>query len=119
MGQRFAAECRLVTPGVTSEVWIALQIMSTTVVENHRVVSDIEKSPEYSPVMQQYLRIKAQHPDELLFYRMGDFYELFFDDARKAARLLDITLTARGQAGGEPIPMAGGPAPPGATSLAR
>ncbi len=63
----------------------------------------------HTPVMQQYLRIKAQHPDVLLFYRMGDFYELFFDDARRAARLLDITLTARGQSGGEPIPMAGVP----------
>ena len=59
--------------------------------------------------MQQYLRIKAQYPEELLFYRMGDFYELFFDDARRAARILDITLTARGQSGGEPIPMAGVP----------
>ena len=59
--------------------------------------------------MQQYLRIKAQYPDVLLFYRMGDFYELFFEDARRAARLLDITLTARGQSGGEPIPMAGVP----------
>ena len=59
--------------------------------------------------MSQYLRIKAQYPDVLLFYRMGDFYELFFDDARKAARLLDITLTARGTSGGEPIPMAGVP----------
>ncbi|HEB57465.1 MAG TPA: DNA mismatch repair protein MutS [Gammaproteobacteria bacterium] len=60
-------------------------------------------------MMQQYLRIKADHPDILLFYRMGDFYELFFDDARKAARLLDITLTARGQSAGEPVPMAGVP----------
>ncbi len=60
-------------------------------------------------MMQQYLRIKAQYPDELLFYRMGDFYELFFEDARRAARILDITLTARGQSGGEPIPMAGVP----------
>ncbi len=59
--------------------------------------------------MQQYLRIKAQHPDVLLFYRMGDFYELFFDDARRAAALLDITLTARGQSAGQPIPMAGVP----------
>ena len=50
----------------------------------------------HTPMMQQYLRIKAQHPEELLFYRMGDFYELFFDDARRAAELLDITLTARG-----------------------
>jgi DNA mismatch repair protein MutS len=69
--------------------------------------------------MQQYLRIKAQHAGELLFYRMGDFYELFFDDARKAARLLDITLTARGQAGGEPIPMAGVPVQTVDTYLAR
>ena len=52
---------------------------------------------QHTPMMQQYLRIKAQHPDELVFYRMGDFYELFFDDARKAARLLDVTLTARGK----------------------
>ncbi len=60
-------------------------------------------------MMQQYLRIKAQHPRELLFYRMGDFYELFFDDAKRAAELLDITLTARGKSAGEPIPMAGVP----------
>jgi len=59
--------------------------------------------------MQQYLRIKAQHPDKLLFYRMGDFYELFYEDAERAARLLDITLTKRGQSGGKPIPMAGVP----------
>ena len=59
--------------------------------------------------MQQYLRIKAQHPDVLLFYRMGDFYELFYDDARRAAGLLDITLTSRGSSAGQPIPMAGVP----------
>ncbi|MCW5570158.1 MAG: DNA mismatch repair protein MutS, partial [Steroidobacteraceae bacterium] len=63
----------------------------------------------HTPMMQQYLRIKAQHPDVLLFYRMGDFYELFYDDARRAAALLDITLTARGASAGEPIPMAGVP----------
>ncbi len=63
----------------------------------------------HTPVMQQYLRLKAQHADALLFYRMGDFYELFFDDAKRAARLLDITLTARGQSAGQPIPMAGVP----------
>src|SRR5688500_4876624 len=63
----------------------------------------------HTPVMQQYLRLKAQYPDVLLFYRMGDFYELFFDDAKRAARLLDITLTARGQSSGQPIPMAGVP----------
>ncbi|MBV8853265.1 MAG: DNA mismatch repair protein MutS, partial [Sinobacteraceae bacterium] len=60
-------------------------------------------------MMQQYLRIKRQHPDVLLFYRMGDFYELFYEDARRAAGLLDITLTARGQSAGAPIPMAGVP----------
>jgi DNA mismatch repair protein MutS len=63
----------------------------------------------HTPVMQQYLRLKAQYPDVLLFYRMGDFYELFYDDAKRAARLLDITLTARGQSAGQPIPMAGVP----------
>jgi DNA mismatch repair protein MutS len=72
-----------------------------------------------TPMMQQYLRIKAQYPDALLFYRMGDFYELFFDDARRAARLLDITLTARGTANGEPIPMAGVPVQSLDTYLAR
>ncbi len=60
-------------------------------------------------MMQQYLGIKANHPDTLLFYRMGDFYELFYDDAKRAAELLDITLTARGKSGGNPIPMAGIP----------
>ena len=63
----------------------------------------------HTPMMQQYLRIKAQHPDTLLLYRMGDFYELFHDDAKRAAQLLDITLTARGQSNGAPIPMAGVP----------
>ncbi len=63
----------------------------------------------HTPMMQQYLRIKAQHPDMLLFYRMGDFYELFYGDAEKAARLLDITLTSRGASRGEPIKMAGVP----------
>ena len=63
----------------------------------------------HTPSMQQYLRLKAQYPNELLFYRMGDFYELFFEDAKRAARLLDITLTARGQSAGQPIPMAGVP----------
>ena len=64
---------------------------------------------QHTPMMQQYLRIKAEHADYLLFYRMGDFYELFFDDAHKAAELLDITLTARGSSAGSPIPMAGVP----------
>ena len=67
-------------------------------------------APRHSPGIAQYLRIKADHPDTLLFYRMGDFYELFFEDARRAAKLLDIALTSRGQANGAPIPMAGVPA---------
>ena len=72
-------------------------------------MSSASKSTQHTPMMQQYLRIKAQHPDQLLFYRMGDFYELFYDDAKKAAALLDISLTARGKSAGEPIPMAGIP----------
>jgi DNA mismatch repair protein MutS len=66
-------------------------------------------SPVHTPMMQQYLGIKSEYPDMLVFYRMGDFYELFYDDAKKAARLLDITLTARGKSAGNPIPMAGVP----------
>jgi DNA mismatch repair protein MutS len=64
---------------------------------------------EHTPLMRQYLAAKAEYPDTLVFFRMGDFYELFYDDARKAARLLDITLTQRGQSAGAPIPMAGVP----------
>src|SRR5437870_7522458 len=63
----------------------------------------------HTPMMQQYLALKAEYPDMLLFYRMGDFYELFYEDAKQAANLLDITLTARGQSAGQPIPMAGVP----------
>ncbi|MBI5447454.1 MAG: DNA mismatch repair protein MutS [Gammaproteobacteria bacterium] len=70
-------------------------------------------------MMQQYLRIKAQHPHMLLFYRMGDFYELFYDDAKKAARLLNVTLTQRGQSAGQPIPMAGVPYHAAETYLAK
>ncbi len=68
-----------------------------------------ENFSQHTPMMQQYLRLKSQHKDTLLFYRMGDFYELFFDDARKVSKLLDITLTKRGQSAGQPIPMAGVP----------
>ena len=64
---------------------------------------------QHTPMMQQYLKLKAENPDILLFYRMGDFYELFYDDAKKAAALLDISLTKRGQSAGNPIPMAGVP----------
>lgn len=64
---------------------------------------------EHTPLMKQFFAAKSEYPDLLLFFRMGDFYELFYDDARKAARLLDITLTQRGSSGGAPIPMAGVP----------
>src|SRR5579864_567553 len=64
---------------------------------------------QHTPMMQQYLRIKSEHPGTLVFYRMGDFYELFFEDAEKAARLLDLTLTQRGASAGNPIKMAGVP----------
>ncbi|WJV59357.1 DNA mismatch repair protein MutS [Pectobacteriaceae bacterium C111] len=63
----------------------------------------------HTPMMQQYLKLKAEHPEILLFYRMGDFYELFYDDAKRASQLLDISLTKRGASAGEPIPMAGVP----------
>ena len=63
----------------------------------------------HTPMMQQYLRLKADHPEILLFYRMGDFYELFYDDARRASQLLEISLSKRGASAGEPIPMAGVP----------
>jgi len=67
------------------------------------------KQASHTPLMQQYLRIKADHPDVILMFRMGDFYEVFYDDARRAAKLLDITLTSRGTSAGAPIPMAGIP----------
>jgi len=73
----------------------------------------------HTPMMAQYLRIKAEHPATLVFYRMGDFYELFFDDARKANRLLDITLTTRGQSAGAPVVMAGVPVHSVESYLAR
>ena len=68
-----------------------------------------EVTPVHTPMMRQYLGIKAEYPDMLVFYRMGDFYELFYDDAKRAAALLDITLTARGKSGGNAIPMCGVP----------
>jgi len=68
-----------------------------------------DKDTQHTPLMRQYLRIKSDYPDILLFFRMGDFYELFYEDARRAANLLDITLTHRGKSAGEPIPMAGVP----------
>ena len=82
-------------------------------------MKNIEKQQQHTPMMQQYFSIKKDHPNELVFYRMGDFYELFFDDAKKAASLLDITLTARGKSGGQPIPMAGIPFHAAENYLAR
>jgi DNA mismatch repair protein MutS len=70
-------------------------------------------------MMQQYFRLKAEYPSTLLFYRMGDFYEVFFEDAEKAVRLLDITLTQRGQSAGQPVVMAGVPFHSVETYLAR
>ncbi|PKY11298.1 DNA mismatch repair protein MutS [Acidithiobacillus marinus] len=72
-------------------------------------MSATESPAKHTPMMQQYLGLKAECPDALLFYRMGDFYELFYEDAEKASRLLGITLTSRGHSAGEPIPMAGVP----------
>src|SRR5918992_2828843 len=76
-----------------------------------RMIIEAAMTPntEHTPMMQQYLRIKGEHPDILVFYRMGDFYELFYDDAAKGARLLDLTLTARDQSAGAPVKMAGVP----------
>ena len=73
---------------------------------NSGIITDLST---LTPMMQQYLKIKAENPNRLLFYRMGDFYELFYEDAKKASDLLGITLTSRGQSAGKPIPMAGVP----------
>lgn len=79
------------------------------VVEKEQGARKPPGAPEHTPLMKQFFAAKSEYPDLLLFFRMGDFYELFYDDARKAARLLDITLTQRGSSGGAPIPMAGVP----------
>mgnify|MGYP001157856671 CR=1 FL=1 len=73
------------------------------------MIQFVKDTSQHTPVMKQYLGFKSQHPDKLLFFRMGDFYEFFYEDAKKAARLLDISLTSRGKSAGEPIPMAGVP----------
>ncbi|MGV6852454.1 MAG: DNA mismatch repair protein MutS [bacterium] len=77
------------------------------------------KPGEHTPVMKQYLALKSEHPHTLMFFRMGDFYELFFSDAEKAARILQITLTKRGHSAGKPIPMAGVPFHAAENYLAR
>ena len=71
--------------------------------------TSMSQADKHTPMMQQYLAIKAGYPQTLLFYRMGDFYELFYEDAEKAARLLEITLTQRGKSAGQPVVMAGVP----------
>jgi DNA mismatch repair protein MutS len=81
--------------------------------------SSMSRASEHTPMMRQYLALKAEHPAILLLYRMGDFYELFYDDARRAAKLIDISLTTRGKSAGEPIPMAGVPVHSLDTYLAR
>jgi DNA mismatch repair protein MutS len=95
--------------------------MAKSLMQNE--ISPIKKPPvalsEHTPMMTQYLGIKAEYPDTLVFYRMGDFYELFFADAERAAALLDITLTTRGQSAGQPISMAGVPFHSVETYLAR
>ena len=87
--------------------------------DKKKKASDDVEGKAHTPFMRQYLSAKAENPDVLLFFRMGDFYELFYDDARKAARLLDITLTQRGQSAGAPIPMAGVPYHAAENYLAR
>jgi DNA mismatch repair protein MutS len=86
---------------------------------NHPMEKTVDDLSGHTPMMQQYLRLKAQHPDQLLFYRMGDFYELFYDDAKRAAELLSVTLTARGESAGTPIPMCGVPHHAAENYLAR
>jgi len=78
-------------------------------IKDNEIASNNSDHDNHTPMMRQYLGLKAQHPDMLLFYRMGDFYELFFEDAEKASRLLGITLTQRGSSNGQPIKMAGVP----------
>jgi DNA mismatch repair protein MutS len=87
--------------------------------ENSTFKATPEEAKNHTPMMQQYWGLKADHPNTLLFYRMGDFYELFYDDAEKAARLLNITLTQRGQSAGQPVTMAGVPFHAVDTYLAR
>ena len=109
------SEGRNVSQGVSHIFWIwRLHCRTSIDVNNYETMRgnaafSMNDSAQHTPMMQQYLRIKAGYPGMLLFYRMGDFYELFYADAEKAARLLDITLTSRGASGGEPIKMAGVP----------
>jgi len=98
---------------------ICLLPMVSAVTSRKKNAAKAKMANEPTPLMKQFFAAKAQHPDLLLFFRMGDFYELFYDDARKAAKLLDITLTQRGHCAGAPIPMAGVPVHAYETYLAR
>src|SRR5579871_5480867 len=108
-------------PTLSARTRKAASLRSITVAwyPSSRKMTSAANPIEHTPVIQQYLRIKAEHPDVLLFYRMGDFYELFYEDARRAAQLLDIALTSRGQSGGASVPMAGVPAHSAETYLAK
>ena len=101
------------SPDQIARIRKRLKTRDTRLPDNERSTlnkdSTLAQQEQYTPMMQQFLRIKADHPNDILFYRMGDFYELFFDDAKRASEILDITLTARGKANGNPIPMCGVP----------
>jgi len=107
------AGLRAILAGMKKLVQIAhnLPQLKTRKQFNKLILMSKKEITTHTPMMQQYLRIKAEHPDHLLFYRMGTFYELFFDDARRAAALLDLTLTQRGESAGAPIAMAGSSLP--------
>ena len=109
-GQRRNALIRLVSDAHVSSSFRAVIMPQMRNPETRPATAPLFEGLEpHTPMMQQYLRIKAENPDVLLFYRMGDFYELFYDDARRGSKLLDIALTQRGVSGGAPIPMAGVP----------
>lgn len=99
----------MASPGIPTATPYRFNDMTTAPKEINAAAIKNGATEKHTPMMQQYLRIKADYPTMLVFYRMGDFYELFFDDAEKAARVLGITLTARGKSEGEPIKMAGVP----------
>lgn len=99
----------VVVPDYLPVLAIPPRMRNCTLARIRRTPMDHASLARHTPLMRQYFAAKAEYPDTLLFFRMGDFYELFYDDARKAARLLDITLTQRGESAGAPIPMAGVP----------
>ena len=112
--RRSGASLRLMTQGVRAN-----ESTGESTVPTGRPAASVSLAADATPLMAQYLEIKRAHPDCLLFYRMGDFYELFFDDAAKAARALDITLTKRGKHDGDDIPMCGVPVHAADAYLAR